>query len=648
MLPTYRPLLLAVQREYDAYIAKLTDERTSTAIVEGRLRTLKSESMSFVGESMGWFQQEVGKMRKRVAELEAEVEESRKCQMQLSEENVRLHEKSATNCAQAKDSHEQNQDMVGVIRRLEFQVELLRSQERDIQSKVHNLQKQLKDKETRIESLNKTLKEKTEENALRIKPEDHNAVKDECRHLEQRLQQLEEQLAAAKKDCTSIVETYLKAIGQQGKDIILGPDARPLTPRPDWARCRGLMDPEEMHTYEKAAIAQELASHVFCSSRKLLSAYGLLAAAQRSTVFRSYARIAEPPDDAAQPALQKVRSRVRTRSSLEDGDAPAVDNFSPFAPLEDAADFLMVEPEAGVPLIFQNACRQLDRVKNLRFSRRKTAEFIDGLVRQRLRRGAAQLMQPFGEFVLENLPDELCKESASREAIAEFVINLNASVRYYSAEPDFLAYTLLLNGKISDTVVRDNKNLCAELLQIFGEHFESSDAHASITKQKLFNGLREVFQNKPQESWQDIVNYFPAGRGDIVVSYEALLVDDLYVLSPIVYALRLQHLEEALQLTDRLGKLARDCPPDVHGKLRYDKIEATLRDDPEFGLMQLEDYARAFEKPPQKLLPESEQDLERFLQIMKTSDIFRMLFFPALAADDGEGSDGASEDYAMP
>jgi len=475
---------------------------------------------------------------------------------------------------------------------------MLRNQERDFQSKVHDLQKQLKDRDLRIESQNKSLKDKTEENALRIKPEDHNAVKEECRQLEQGIQELKEQLAAAKKDYTSIVETYLQAIGQQGKDVILRAGARPLTPRPDWVRCRGLIDPEEMHSHEQATIAQELASHVFCESRNLLSAYGLMTAAQRSSVFNLYARKPDLDDD-KQPALQKVRTRVRTRSSLDDSDAQATENFCPFAPPEDTADWLMVEPEAGVPLIFQNACRQLDKVRNLRFSRRKTAEFIDGLVKQRLRRGPTNVMQPFAEFVLENLPDELCKESASREAIAEFVINLNASVRYYSAEPDFLAYTLLLNGKISDAVVRDNKNLCAELLQIFGEHFESGDGSASITKQKLFNGLHEVFQNKPQELWQDIVNYFPAGRGDIVVSYKALLIDDLYVLSPIVYALRLQHLEESLNLHERLTKLAQECPPDVHGKLRYDKLEAALRDDPEFGLLQVEDYARAFEKPVQ-------------------------------------------------
>merc|ERR1740138_2000468 len=85
----------------------------------------------------------------------------------------------------------------------------------------------------------------------------------------------------------------------------------------------------------------------------------------------------------------------------------------------------------------------------------------------------------------------------------------------------------------------------------------ASDGSHNITKQKFFYGLREVLPNKEKDMWQDLVCYFPAGGADLLVNYEWLLFDDLYVLSPIVYALRLQHLEEAIALTGRMDKMVR-------------------------------------------------------------------------------------------
>merc|ERR1711971_507482 len=88
-----------------------------------------------------------------------------------------------------------------------------------------------------------------------------------------------------------------------------------------------------------------------------------------------------------------------------------------------------------------------------------------------------------------------------------------------------------------------------------GEHFESSDALHHITKQKFFYGVREVLPNKEKDMWQELVVYFPAGGADLLVNYEWLLFDDIYVLSPVVYALRLQHLEEAIGLIGKMEKL---------------------------------------------------------------------------------------------
>merc|ERR1719436_1902406 len=160
------------------------------------------------------------------------------------------------------------------------------------------------------------------------------------------------------------------------------------------------------------------------------------------------------------------------------------------------------------------------------------------------------------------------KATEAAEAAAEFGINVYVAVRRYSSEPDFLAYLLLLLGKLPDNAVRDNKMLCTELLRIFTTHFDTGDGTSNITKQKFFYGLREVLQNKDQKMWQDLVTYFPAGGPDVLVNYEWLLLDDLYILSPIVYALRLQHLEEVLNMSDRLEKIAYGCMKHVSRTVR--------------------------------------------------------------------------------
>merc|ERR1712023_565096 len=151
--------------------------------------------------------------------------------------------------------------------------------------------------------------------------------------------------------------------------------------------------------------------------------------------------------------------------------------------------------------------------------------------------------------MLENLP-----EDAKGEEAVEFALNIYYAVRRYAIEPDFLAYLLLLNGTIGDSMQRDNRTLCGQLLSIYIQHFEQTDTTRMITKQKFFFGLREVLPNKGKEMWQDLVSYFPSGGGDLVVNYEWILTSDLHVLSPIVYALRLQHLDEVVGFLNQIEK----------------------------------------------------------------------------------------------
>jgi len=244
------------------------------------------------------------------------------------------------------------------------------------------------------------------------------------------------------------------------------------------------------------------------------------------------------------------------------------------------------------------------------------------------------LAVPFAQFMMDNIPEEVPQDEKK-----VWAINMYAALRSYAAEPEFLAYLLLLRGRISDSVVRDNKRFCGEVLKIFLSLFD--EGSRQITKQQFFYGLREVLPNKEKEVWQDLVSYFPAGTAEVQVNFEWLLFDDLYVLSPIVYALRLQHLEECVNLTERLEKLVEGCKDERRGTVSYGKVKEALENDTDFSLMHNEDRARAFGCHSNDLAEDTKQDMNTFLEIVKHCDIWHALYYPALANDDqGDGGDG--------
>eukprot|EP00415_Alexandrium_ostenfeldii_P002281 UN2281 len=114
-------------------------------------------------------------------------------------------------------------------------------------------------------------------------------------------------------------------------------------------------------------------------------------------------------------------------------------------------------------------------------------------------------------------------------------------------------------------------------------------------------------------------------------------MNDMYVFSPIVYALRLQHLEEAVTFGERLDKVIRSVLKDGQLSVRYEVVEAAFKEDQEFNaLLQPDDFAKAFGIPVRNLKPRSEQEVEKLQELMKHGDAFRLLYFPALPSDDAE------------
>lgn len=641
-LPSYRVLLLAIQKEYDGFLGRLHAQLNAAAPAEARLKTVKAASLSYVGESMAWFQIEVSDLKKKNADSDAEIARLNSELEKEKEKRLELENTSDTSRFMAKESHSQNLDILKHMDRMEKQVELLRKQEREAQGQMNVLSQRVKEKECRIESVEKQLEAERNKVLTMVPQEEMNGVMDECRALEQRLEELEVRLQSKHRDYMSIVEAYTKVSGQVVDDL----ETRPLTPRPDWVHCKGLLDPDYRHTVDKASQSQELLQHMLACSRTLLSAYGLSLAAQKSQVIAKYAKHPLTLQLASTPEECKLLNRSFDGNVEEEKEMDALikrtqltESRRATAMLGAGGHWLEPDLEADTPHVFQHS----EPVKNLRFSRWRVSDFFEQLLLARVklhetRSGAGMAPNPlsktFCQFMLEHIPEDVDEEEKTT-----FAINMFATLRRYSAEPEFLGYFLLVKDKIPDGVVRDNKHMCSEVLKLFSTSLiDATEGSRHITKQRFFYGLREVMPNKEKDMWQDLVTYFPAGGAELLVNFEWLLFDDLYVLSPIVYALRLQHLEEAVNLSERLEKVVRGClDPEGKGTVTYSAIEDAFSSDPDFSLIHPEDRARAFDSHKLDVKPEMKQDVGRFLELVKHSDIFHVLYFPALASEIGEG-----------
>eukprot|EP00931_Biecheleriopsis_adriatica_P074937 TRINITY_DN48906_c0_g1_i1.p1 TRINITY_DN48906_c0_g1~~TRINITY_DN48906_c0_g1_i1.p1 ORF type:complete len:781 (-),score=206.94 TRINITY_DN48906_c0_g1_i1:37-2379(-) len=640
MLPEYRALFLSYQHETEALINTLQEHHHDFANIEGRMKTLKMNSLGFVGESTVAFQDTVRSLRQRLAECEKQRDELLAEKESMEDHNLELKQKSERDRWLSDESHKQNLDILSNLDRMEKQVEMLRKQEREMHAETAKLCQKVKDKELRVVTVEDQLNAERDKNANMVPKEEHEALKEELKAAKLRCQELEEKCANKEKDYQNIVDTYKRSIGQStgGKA-----EARPLTPRPYWNHCRGIIDPDMLRSAEQTDIVQDILCKMMTSSRTLLAAYGLSTASQKSNVFQKFSRHNSTIPLASEASTQSDRQKTPQAGS-DDPSSPTESQHRPTVTSKDPAGlisaagggggsggeddkYLAADTDAMTP----EPLRHSEPCKNHRFSRRRTAEFLDRVMQHRFQEGDSVLSMPFLEVMLSILEKEVDEEEAQ-----VFAINIFASARRFAAEPDFLCYMLLMMGRISDSVVKDNRALCGEILRIFGTHFDAGDGSTRITKQKFFYGLREVLPHKEKEYCQDLVTYFPPGGPNVLINYEWLLQEDLYIISPIVYALRLQHLEEALNLSDRMEKAISKSLREGSTMVRYDSLEAVCKDDLQLALLQPEDFARGFQCPTEDLKPGSEQNFGSFLELMKNGGIFHELFFPALPDDDGE------------
>eukprot|EP00913_Durusdinium_trenchii_P022092 g20760.t1 len=174
----------------------------------------------------------------------------------------------------SEESHKQNLDILSNLERSEKQVEALRKQERECYGEIAKLQHQL-------------LTCKAQLNAERLKStnlvprEEHEALKEELKAARHRCLELEEMQASKEKDSFPTACASPTSSGIEG---------RPLTPRPIWMSCRGVLDPESLRTMQQSDFLQDLVMRIMQSSRILMAAYGLQTASQKSTVLPAITR----------------------------------------------------------------------------------------------------------------------------------------------------------------------------------------------------------------------------------------------------------------------------------------------------------------------------------------------------------------------
>ncbi|OLQ15126.1 hypothetical protein AK812_SmicGene775 [Symbiodinium microadriaticum] len=187
---------------------------------------------------------------------------------------------------QSDESHKQNLDILSNLERMEKQVEALRKQDRETNAELAKLQHQVKDQEQRNKMVEAQLNAERVKNANLAPREEFEAAKEEIRAAKAKCLEWEERYAAKEKDYQNIVEAYKNVSGHDTGGV----EARPLTPRPFWSHCRGVLDPDALRTMQQSELLQDLVVRVLSTARQVLAAYGLHSAAQKSLVFAKFAK----------------------------------------------------------------------------------------------------------------------------------------------------------------------------------------------------------------------------------------------------------------------------------------------------------------------------------------------------------------------
>lgn len=610
MLPSYRSLLLAVYEEYERFIAKLTEEVSAVAPMEGRLKTMKVESLSFVSESIAGFQQEIKGFRKRTLVAEEKCSSLEKANSLLEAENAQLRASAEQEKSRADDAHFMNNDIARNCSRLQNQVD-------DERSQIYLCQAQLRKKEAELEAMNgknrelEALQAQQENTSKGVGQDEYDKLVERLRQQEQKLPQLEEKLSSKQRDYERIVEAYSKLSGASASSRdISSMDMRPLTPRPTWTHGQGLLDLGESQSCEKAEHLQSTLLHIISRTRRLSCAYGCLVAYQKSPIMKTYSIAPLIPEGSGKADSAEGEGVTAEQSAVEGGDEDW------FPPDEDSKTH---------PFL-----RHTEKVRNLWLSRERVSDLLLRLVKQRIASGEER--RPFLDYFVGHIPEEYTSKGTA-EAV-QFALSVIAAVKRHSSEPDFVAYTLLLQDKLSDYAMIQNKDLCTNIRR--SKSFRSAGEGSIMKKEDLWNVLQKVLPTKSKGMREDLQSYLPGGVPRTLVDCDALLLDDLHVMSPLVYGLRIQHLEETLDFFKLLDKTVTTAA--TGGTVTFEKINEALAADEIMRAIPAEEVAAAFGVSAGELRPETSQDAASFASALRRGNVF--LPIKELELEPGEAEAG--------
>jgi len=402
------------------------------------------------------------------------------------------------------------------------------------------------------------------------------------------------------------------------------------------------VDLENPNTVEKAEIAQRLLQHSVTTSRNVLCAYGVGHLEQSPTLKVYFDHPLTQPlwIDNAGTWMRRLQTQTRGSSKARsDAEAEAEEQRN-----KDA--YLIGDMSEQTPM----QLRHEHAIRNLKLTRRKVAEFLDDLLQKKNRIGSQYQNTPLVECMMIQLAEAYPEE----EEALEFACNIYAATRRYSAEPDFFGYLMLLLDKMPESLIRDNKRVAAELLKVLPDHLaplaDEPEPHPVVTKvdgklqvempkAKFEQVLANVFPNKEDHQLQELFKLTPRVDCTSQQNLDWLLYDDMYTLSPFVYGLRIQHYEEVLGLLTWMEETVRGAVGPSCTKVRYGATKQ-LFENSSLCCLTKEDNARAFGVGLSELTDDTEQDINTFFAMMKTSDIFHDLFFPSRASPGDEFDNG--------
>eukprot|EP00397_Hematodinium_sp_SG-2012_P030029 GEMP01031774.1.p1 GENE.GEMP01031774.1~~GEMP01031774.1.p1 ORF type:complete len:592 (+),score=110.39 GEMP01031774.1:40-1776(+) len=435
-LPSYRPILHAVRAEYDELLEYFVEANNSVDALEARLKLLKVESAKYVSEAQYHFEKKVGQLRAEVNSWRTKYTQCEQESSDVTTKYTKMVESAQHSQKMATDLHRQNFDLVKNYQRSQQQVEESRKKDIIIQAEVNCLKQNLKAAEELIQGAEHEIQDLHQQSSKYsnvVSLEDVTTLNDKYTNAQKTLSMTEGKLEVLQKD-------YDRLFTSAGSKS----EGRSVTPRPAFSNNVGCVDSfastsasegNAVSSDEKVQFMQRLVEHLMKIGRTILGAYGLSQASTKPSL--------------TQQTFDTILQRV---------PPPSIPH-----PLLPAAP----------------------NVPNLYFSRHTVHQIMSRFIKQRM--ADSVTTSPVPE-ALEYFISENYRRFFDDDNVYPSLVD---AIERFTPEPDFLAYSLMLQGKISEFVVHDSQNLAAEVKISIMASKTDTETH-TMTKQSFYFGQQRL------------------------------------------------------------------------------------------------------------------------------------------------------------